>query len=372
MMPRAARFSGIVAGLLVLGMTAAGCESSEPETSGATRAIDWMVVTTATAHRTLPLPARLQAADRADLAFEVSGRLERVEVGLGDRVEAGDRLASVDPEPFEQQLRQARAELAVAEAELPAAEAQYHRDQRLVAGDARTERDLDLSRAAFEKARASVARAQAAVARAERAVRDTVLTAPFDGRVAEHPREPGNLVEPGTPVVHLVSDGRLELEAVVSGEQAAALETGSRHVFRLTGLPGEYPTRLTGKAAATRQAGGIALRFAVENPPPAAMPGMAVELDLTLPTPQPVRIPLSALASPSDGTGPDRATVFVYDPATGQVRRRDIRIRHPGGERVTVVSGLIGGEIIARRGVAFLEDGMAVTLLGQGPARFNP
>ncbi|WP_460427483.1 efflux RND transporter periplasmic adaptor subunit [Azotobacter armeniacus] len=331
-----------------------------------------MEVTPQRDHEVLSLPATVRAADSADLAFEVSGRVEGVAVKLGDRVSAGERLAWVDPEPFALELKQAQAELARAEAELPAAEAQYRRDRKLVKTGAGSARDLDLSRTAFESARATVALARAAVQQVQRRLRDTVLKAPYAGRIAGKLLEPGSYVTSGTSALRLVSDTGLELEALVPETRQGALELGSEHAARLVGLPGEHTARLSEISAEAWQGGAFTLRLVLEPSNAGIIPGMAAELDLKLPAESSIRLPLSALSAPNGNESPGRGHVFVFDPETACVVKRGVRLGRVSGDSVRVIEGLDGGEIVARRGVAFLEDGMAVTLLNRGVARFNP
>ncbi|MFW1411053.1 biotin/lipoyl-binding protein, partial [Vibrio parahaemolyticus] len=65
---------------------------------------------------TLGYIGEVRAAHRAELAFAVAGRVASVAVDVGDRVQAGQVLAALDPQPLKSQLAAAHAELARTEA----------------------------------------------------------------------------------------------------------------------------------------------------------------------------------------------------------------------------------------------------------------
>lgn len=71
-------------------------------------------------------------------------------------------------------------------------------------------------------------------------------------------------------------------------------------------------------------------------------------------------VPLQALLEASG----DRASVFVFDPATKSVRRTTIRTGRISDERIEVVAGVKPGEQVVVDGASFLEDGEAVRLAG--------
>ena len=78
-------------------------------------------------------------------------------------------------------------------------------------------------------------------------------------------------------------------------------------------------------------------------------------------------IPVSALAAGQDQT----KYVFVYDPDSQTVSKRDVLANNILGNEVYIAKGLQAGEIIAIAGVSFLRNGQHVTLLDANVKRFN-
>ncbi len=77
----------------------------------------------------------VRAAQRVELAFKVSGRVDRVLVNEGDRVRQGDLLAQLDDREFQTALGSARAEYASADADYKRGKAIYDRSQAIAKSD---------------------------------------------------------------------------------------------------------------------------------------------------------------------------------------------------------------------------------------------
>lgn len=205
---------------------------------------------------------------QVDLAFRVAGRIEGMRFEEGDRVRAGDLLAVLDKQPFEDEVRMARAQVDVAKADLlkfetgtrpeEIAQAQalveerktalanaqrlYERQRDLFRGeavsrqaldDALTRRDeaqarLQSARKALQmalkgfraeevlKAQAGLRAAEAALAQALTRLADTELRAPEDGTVLTRVREPGSVVGAGAVVYSVSLDDPVWVRAYVA------------------------------------------------------------------------------------------------------------------------------------------------------------
>jgi membrane fusion protein (multidrug efflux system) len=185
--------------------------------------------------------AVIAARGAADVATEVGGQIATVNVELGDQVQVGQLIATIDD-------RIAREDLAVAVAAQRASQAA--RDSARVeveetASRLETERSLaaqgttaraDLDRAVFahEKARAAAQRAEAALA--EQIARVTQLrarvtsarvAAPYAGTVSMRYLDPGATVAPGTPIIRLIASDELWVKFAVPSEDAANIRAGA-------------------------------------------------------------------------------------------------------------------------------------------------
>ena len=174
-------------------------------------------------------PGLVSAWRTSALGFESGGRIETVAVRVGDRVAAGDVLATLDTRTLDAQISAARAEAAAAETRAGLAGVTLERQQVLVdRGHISAQRLDELAanqRAALSSAAAARANAQALAVRLELAS----LTAPFDGVITARHLDEGAIAPPGAPVVTLVEDARLEMRVSIPADEAARLEPGQTY-----------------------------------------------------------------------------------------------------------------------------------------------
>jgi RND family efflux transporter MFP subunit len=178
------------------------------------------------------------AAQTVDVAANLDGRLASVLVRVGDRVETGAAIATLDLRTLESDLALARAGVKAARAdeakallEIASADTRLSRAERLGANgpaadieDARSERKLAATR--LESAKAGVAERQAQVAKLEVSRTDSSVRAPFAGVVAARYLDPGALVHSQTPIVRLISSEALRVRFAVPEVAARGLAIG--------------------------------------------------------------------------------------------------------------------------------------------------
>jgi RND family efflux transporter MFP subunit len=223
-----------------------------------------------------------------------------------------------------------------------------------------------------------VSLATARVRRAREDLDDATLKAPYDGVVAERLIEPSQQVSAGQTVFRVQGrDGGLEVEVTVPETIVNRLEIGTEH--RVIPQIGDKPA-LTGEIveiasqASERNAFPVTLRL--QQPPAELRSGTTAEVRLSLtheagpPAHQRIfEIPLTAYVPGGEG---ERAHVFRFIEERGVVELTPVTIVEVEDAGAHVSEGLSAGDIIAAKGVAFLRDGQSVTLLGEGPDRFNP
>jgi HlyD family secretion protein len=200
----------------------------------------------------LEISGTLAARSRVGVKPKLPGRLERVLVNIGDRVKAGQVVATIDRREVDAQVDAAVAAVGVANAALESAEAalanattEHERARNLFESGALPRQRLDAAQTAHrsaaaqrELARANLAQAEAALRRAREVQRDATLTAPVSGFVVERHYDPGAI--PGDLPVVVVADLRqLKLEAGVSELEAGRLKTGMPAIVSVQAKPGE-------------------------------------------------------------------------------------------------------------------------------------
>jgi RND family efflux transporter MFP subunit len=191
-----------------------------------------------------PLLGVVVASQVLDLVSELEGRLSEVNAHLGQRVEAGEVVAALDPEPLRLELgaRQSnvrasealsqRATIVLAQARQRLEREQRIRDFSAAEAEETARGEVALAEADLQLAQAQLASTKARMAQAERDVRLARLKAPFTGTVTEQYLTPGMRVSAATPVLRLVSE-QLRLRFAVPERLAPGVRPGDTVRVRL-------------------------------------------------------------------------------------------------------------------------------------------
>lgn len=165
----------------------------------------------------------LEPVQAADLGFEVSGRIARLDVELGQIVEAGDVLVTLDRASVGAMAAQSESAIAVAEANVDMVRDRVELLRGLVASGASPSRELTSAEQQLAVAIAQLEQARAARRSASVTAVNHTLRAPFDGVVTRVPSGVGAVVGPGIVLVRIEDLSSLRLASTVSQSELAAL-----------------------------------------------------------------------------------------------------------------------------------------------------
>lgn len=186
-------------------------------------------------------PARVVALRRAGVASQLSGVIERIDIDVGERVTAGEVLATLDCTEYRQDLARHEAQLGAIIARRTLADEQLKRALKLLPTRNISEEQVNQRRAEYDATAAELVAQRAQIAIANRQVDLCRIDAPFSGVVTARHVSLGDYLVPGTPVLELLDTGRLEVATDVplsaGGEMA-----GEGLVFQADGR--DYPVRL--------------------------------------------------------------------------------------------------------------------------------
>jgi len=136
------------------------------------------------------------AVESVEVMARVQGFLKTQHFKDGADVKAGELLFVIEPDQFEAQVAQRKAELEAAEADVKFAESELVRAEKLVKRGAITQAELEIKTANRDKAKASVELAKAALAESELNLSYTSVSAPISGRISRALPDVGSLVGP--------------------------------------------------------------------------------------------------------------------------------------------------------------------------------
>ncbi|MEM9198041.1 MAG: efflux RND transporter periplasmic adaptor subunit [Pseudomonadota bacterium] len=354
--------------LLLAGLLVAGCDEDEaPPQDDVVKAIKTYVVTEPAGGAQRTYSGTLTASDTSALSFPVSGTVQTVIVSQGDAVSVGEVLATLDPEPFELDVRAAEAELASAAATFEEKRADEKRQRALFQRGWVAQAALEQAVSALEGAAAQLDLARSRLSNAQRNLANATLTAPFAGRIAERSVEPFQEASAGQSLFLINADGALEVDISVADTAVSRLTAGASVAVEVPGVDDCGCTaRIIEIGTVSTTANTVTVTAALLDGPPSLLPGMAVEVRIALSGGAQTKgflVPLTAIA-PGDDESPGH--VFVFDQAAGIVRKVVVRSGEGvTGNLVAVRGELDAGDIIAAAGVSFLREGQRVKLLGE-------
>ena len=320
--------------------------------------------------RTIDVLGRLVARQAGVVAARVAERVATVEVQVGDRVAQGDVLARLSDDRLdsERQLRAAAVEAAKAavvrdRANLAKARQTLDRQEQLKGSTAYrkdraedAERDVEIARATVVRADADLAAAAAQLELAEIALSDATVRAPYDGVVTVKHLAAGAYARVGDPVVTLLNDSEIEIEADVPADRLAAVPPGTAIEAEVQNgghLLAEVRAVVPEENPRTRTR---AVRFALK-------PG---QFDYVIAANQSVvvHIPVGGtrqvLTVSKDAIvrNGDRDAVFVV--VDGKAVQKTVQLGESIGSRYEVLQGLGDGDVVVIRGNESLRSGQPV------------
>ncbi|MBA2258747.1 MAG: efflux RND transporter periplasmic adaptor subunit [Acidobacteria bacterium] len=326
---------------------------------------------------------------------KVNGRLQQVNVRLGDPVRRGQAIAKVEDREIREQVNQAEAAFKVSdatirqrEADLKLAQTNLERNRSLL------DRQL-LPRQTYDDtdARHQAAVAQLDLARAQHAqskarldelrinLSNTVISSPVDGFIGKRYLDPGAAVSPNAPVVSVVDIRTVRMVVNVVEKEVKRLSNGMEAQVQVDAFPGEKFVGRVGRIAPVfdPQTRTAEMEIEVPNQGYRLKPGMYARVELTLDSrPNALTLPRAAIvelegksgvfvasgpapassATQAPGTAPALTARFV--PVVLGIRDADV---------VEVTSGVTEGMRVITTGALALKDGDRIVASGSGGRR---
>ena len=353
----------------------AGSRADEPQP------VRMVAAVAGTLPRAVTATGTLAAEDQVVLNTKVAGRLEQLAVDLGSVVHQGDVVAVLDLADFRLRVEQAATALAQARARLgvplDGTEDQIEPEKTALAKQGRAtltqataqrsraaalnkdgilskaeldqaEADFHVAEARYQEAieevrsrRALVAERLAALRLTEQSLADATLRAPFDGAVRERHLSIGAYLEVGAPVVTIVRIDPLRLRLAVPEREAAGVRVGQPVHLRAenaTVIGEGKVVRLS--PAIDERTRTLLVEAEIPNADGALRPGAFATADVI------VDPEVSAVLVPADALVTFAGINKVLGVADGKIVERRVRIGRRVDDRVEVLEGLSGGDMV--------------------------
>jgi RND family efflux transporter MFP subunit len=317
-------------------------------------------------------PGVLQPSSISTLSFEISGKLSRIDLAVGQLVKKGEIIARIDPKSLQIQVDSAKAAVRLAQSSARTAIDDNKRKQTLFKKGVVARAAADQARNAAETASAQLVQAKKALDSAKENLTKTELKAPFDGIINTVEVKSFANVSAGASIATLYSAKGFEASFSVSYDVINLMAVGKKAKVRLADDPSiVLKAHVSELGARADTVSSFPVVIKLDSTTPRLKAGMAIEISLSFPVPKGkgFLLPLTILSFESDispAKSPqetDTGYVYVLDEKSSTVKRRKITIAGIRENSLIVIDGLKQGERVASAGVSFLHAGQKVRLL---------
>ena len=362
---RASRTVRRSAGLMATAALLAACSPAAPPAEPV-RAVKLMTVGVGALQARQEYSGEVRARVETRMGFRVAGKIVQRHAELGQRVQAGQVLAQLDPQDYQLAAAAARAQLSSAQTQFDLAAAEFKRFAALKEQNFISGAELERREASLKAAQSTLEQARAQASSQGNQAGYTRLVADVAGVATGIEAETGQVVAAGSPVVRIAQDGPRDVVFAVPEDRLAQVPVGAAARVRLWAagvdapalaavvrevaasadpVTRTYQVKLSLTEGATAPLGATAY---VTMAPPAGAPTAAIKL------------PTSALMRSEAGDRSGSA-VWVFDAASSTVQPRPVVVAGADGNEMVIASGLKPGDEVVAAGVHVLSPGQKVT-----------
>ncbi len=291
-------------------------------------------VSKGTLTQTISANGEYLSKDEANVSFRISGPLTNVKVGVGDKVKQGQFLASVDTGTLTEKLEQAKKAVTIQKKTLA-----YQKDK----DDLYTKDQRSAQKAAVQQA-------EAAVDEISKQFQYANINAPISGTVAEKNANIGEIVQAGSPVIKIVQEDEMRIEARVPEVNIADVKVGQKASVKFDAYPENQRfeaevTEIDPTPVTVQNVVYYVVKMQVDNPDAGLRYGMNCTIyDQTNQKDNVLIIPKGTV----EKEGGKKFVTILTDAKKNTVEKKEIQIGLDGDDgMVEVISGLKEGDHIA-------------------------
>ncbi|WP_202025387.1 efflux RND transporter periplasmic adaptor subunit [Klebsiella quasipneumoniae] len=333
-----------------------GCGDNQGNTTDPVRTVRYVVVGSAKTLPALERTGEIHAHDETILSFRTGGRIVTRSVDIGDRVNAGQLLATLENTTSQNQLDGAQADYEGAKASAQVAALNVNRMQKLMTTGAIARMQFDTARADWLVARARLKNSESALRNARENLGWTRLIAPQSGVITEVSASAGQVVSGGQSVLTLATgEARDVVFDIAKPEALPPQEQAGLRVSLLSDSSVQASAAVRDiSPQADPQTRTWRVRATLQNPPLAMALGASVTVTLPATGPHGYALPASALSRVGD-----KPAVYVINPQS-QAQLRVVVPAYYTATAVIISGGLEPGDRVITAGVSKLRSGEPV------------
>ena len=333
-----------------------GCGDNQGNTTDPVRTVRYVVVGSAQTLPALERTGEIHAHDETILSFRTGGRIVTRSVDIGDRVNAGQLLATLENTTSQNQLDGAQADYEGAKASAQVAALNVNRMQKLMPTGAIARTQLDTARADWLVARARLKNSESALRNARESLGWTRLIAPRSGVITEVSASAGQVVNGGQSVLTLATGEARDVVFDIAKPEAIPPQEQAGLRVSLLSDPSVQASAAVRDISpqADPQTRTWRVKATLQNPPLAMALGASVTVTLPATGPHGYALPASALSRVND-----KPAVYVINPQS-QAQLRVVVPAYYTATTVIISGGLEPGDRVITAGVSKLRSGEPV------------
>lgn len=333
-----------------------GCQDQPEQKKQVVKPVKTMVIKNPTAVTERNFPGKVLASQEAVLSFQVAGQIIELPILEGTLVKAKQLLGRLDPDKYQDRVKETEAKYIRAKAE-------YERAAHLVKGGYISQTEHDTKKSAYLVS-------QANYNTAKRNLADTYLYAPFTGLISKKYVEAYEHVQAKQAIFKIQDVSHVDIEVNVPENIMMNVkkdDDGRNKIFAVfSGSTKRYPLKYK-KLSTEADQETQTYRLVLTMPAPTdinVLPGMTVTVYAKLPDfnnqgSDFFLVPASAVFSGND----NKSYVWIVDPETMQVKKVAVTVTRLSGQSIHITQGVKPGDRIVTAGVHFLHEGQKIKLL---------
>lgn len=407
---KAIKIYGLVVVQVISILSFAGCGKKEVNSEPAIKAVTAVAAQNSSIEIEVEYPGMIKPVEEVMVSSKISGKVADVKVSIGQHVNKGDVLFTLESEEARAQYEQSQAALTSAKANydltagsslsqkitqaetaLQTADVQYRDakdaydktkvlfDEGVVA-----KQELDNAKSRFDiaaiqlnnakdnlnllknkvgpesikVASGQVSQAKASVSLASTQLQNSTVTSPISGVVSSRNIESGELVSGGVPAFVIINLNDLVTEISVTDKVASKLQKGQKISVKVSSIEGRVFDGVieTVSPSADSRTQLYNIKVKIQNPDSSIKAGMFARILI------PQERKDNAVVVPNSAITVENGMQYVYTVDNNIVEKKTVTIGLSNKSITEITSGIKAGELIITEGQSFLADGEKVSI----------
>ncbi len=283
---------------------------------------------------------------KTPLSFQLPGQVKTIYVDEGDKVRKGQVLAEIDKTTFESSLQ-------MAVALQNQAQDAYDRLKKVYDNGS-------LPEIQWEEVKSKLQQANSSVEIARQSIRNCVIKAPSEGVIGARNIEIGSTSVPGISAFDLLSIDNVYVRISVPENEIRKFKKGQKALVKIQAIGQDQFEAEVDKIGVTANfiSKTYEVKLLVSNRDLVIKPGMACDINMSIPEDESIALPYEAVIKDSD----DKEFVYLVEPSTNKAKKQVVEVGEFFNNELKITSGVKAGDVVVVRGQHKLHDNADINI----------